>query len=146
MGWNVQWDRRAGEFRIKGEMAKLVVHVSRHFFGKMVVGEIPGICGHDETVYVRVVEKMEVGMDELMSNIWHGNWGKSDAIAGFQKYMTIILPMMTHEALPHDLKYKIIYIDYRLIILWYIFKRTYKPVVYTLVLDNDCIYPSFTDW
>ena len=91
MRWNVQWDRRAGEFRIKGEMVKLVV------------GEIPGICGHDETVYVWVVEKMEVGMNELMSNIWHGNWGKSNTIAGFQKHMTIILPMMTHEALPHDL-------------------------------------------
>ena len=69
MRWNVQWDWRAGEFGIKGEMVKLVVHVSHHFFGRMVVSEIPSICGHDETVYVRVVEKMEVGMNELMSNI-----------------------------------------------------------------------------
>ena len=89
----------------------------------MVVSEIPGICGHDETVYVWVVEKMEVGMNELISNIWHGNWGKSNAIAGFQKHMTIIPPTMTHEALPHDLKYQIIYIDYQLIILRYMVYR-----------------------
>ena len=106
----------------------------------MVVSEIPSICGHDETGYVWVVEKMKVVVNELMSNIWHGNWGKSNAVAGFQKHMTIILPTMTHEALPHDLKYHIIYIDYQLIILWHIFNRTY-----TLVLDTDCIYLSFAD-
>ena len=125
----------------QGQDGEIRVHVSHHFFGKMVVGEIPGICGHDETVYVQVVEKMKVGMNELMSNIWHGNWGKSVTIAGLWKHMTIILPMMTHKALPHDLKYQIVYIDYWLIILWYIFKRTYKSV-----LDTNCIYPSFTDW
>ena len=81
-----------------------------------------------------------------MSNIWHGNQGKSNAVAGFWKHMTIIPHKMTHEALPHDMKYHIIYTDYQMIILWYIFNRTYKLVVYTLVLDTDYIYLLFTDW